>query len=144
MYVVLPAAGICQDTLIQCQSHAQQTSAHFSTPSTPTSTINQPTPGPELPLEDFNRYALLLDVDGNAWSDRYRLLTHFNTPVLKQASNLTAFFEHLMAPGVVVEQYAPDLSDLPVRARQLLDELQQQPDRLVKMAGEGEGVRVRL
>lgn len=94
-------------------------------------------PGPELPLEDFNRYALLLDVDGNAWSDRYRLLAHFNTPVLKQASNLTAFFEHVMAPGAVVEQYAADLSDLPVRVRQLLEELQQQPDRLLRMAGEG-------
>jgi hypothetical protein len=91
--------------------------------------------GPELPLEDFNRYALLLDVDGNAWSDRYRLLAHFNTPVLKQASNLTAFFEHVMAPGAAVEQYAPDLSDLPARARQLLEELQQQPGRLMRMAG---------
>jgi hypothetical protein len=93
--------------------------------------------GPELPLEDFNHYALLLDVDGNAWSDRYRLLAHFNTPVLKQASNLTAFFEHVMAPGAVVEQYSADLSDLPVRARQLLGELRQQPDRLMRMAGEG-------
>lgn len=92
-------------------------------------------PGPELPLEDSNKYALLLDVDGNAWSDRYRLLAHFNTPVLKQASNLTAFFEHLMPPGAVVEQCAADLSDLPVRARQLLGELQQQPDRLLRMAG---------
>lgn len=95
--------------------------------------------GPELPLEDFNRYALLLDIDGNAWSDRYRLLAHFNTPVLKQASNLTAFFEHVMAPGTVMEQYAADLSDLLVRARQLLGEVQQQPDRMLRMAGETTG-----
>jgi hypothetical protein len=93
--------------------------------------------GPELPLEDFNRYALLLDIDGNAWSDRYRLYAHMNTPVLKQASNLTGFFEHVMAPGAVLEQYAPDLSDLPVRARQLLLEMQQQPGRVLRMAGEG-------
>jgi hypothetical protein len=88
-------------------------------------------------LEDFNHYALLLDIDGNAWSDRYRLYTHMNTPVLKQASNLTGFFEHVMAPGAVLEQYAPDLSDLPTRARQLLREMQQQPGRLLRMAGEG-------
>lgn len=92
--------------------------------------------GPELPLEDFNRYALLLDIDGNAWSDRYRVYAHMNTPVLKQASNLTGFFEHVMAPGAVLEQYAPDLSDLPLRARQLLQEMQQQPGRLLRMAGE--------
>jgi hypothetical protein len=42
-----------------------------------------------------------------------------------------------MAPGAVLEQYAADLSDLPVRARQLLGELQQQPDRLMWLAGEG-------
>lgn len=41
-----------------------------------------------MPLEDANRYALLLDVDGNGWSDRYRLLAHFNTPLLKQARAL--------------------------------------------------------
>lgn len=76
-----------------------------------------------------------MDIDGNGWSDRYRLLSHFNTPVLKQASNLTAFFEHVIAPGTVVEHYAPDLSDLPVRARALLEELRRSPARLIRMAG---------
>jgi hypothetical protein len=32
---------------------------------------------------------MILDVDGNGWSDRFRLISHFNTPILKQASNLT-------------------------------------------------------
>jgi hypothetical protein len=41
--------------------------------------------GPRLALEDFNNFALIVDVDGNGWSDRMRLLAHFNTPVLKQA-----------------------------------------------------------
>lgn len=92
--------------------------------------------GPELPLEEFNRYALLLDIDGNGWSDRYRLFAHFNTPVLKQASNLTAFFEHLAAPGgAMVEHYAHDLSDLPQRAAALLAELRDSPERLLRMAG---------
>lgn len=89
--------------------------------------------GPPLPLESFNRYSLVLDIDGNGWSDRYRLLAHANTPVLKQASNLTAFFEHLAAPGAVVQHYAADLSDLPVRVRAVL---QQQPAELLRMAGE--------
>lgn len=31
------------------------------------------------------RYAFVVDVDGNGWSDRLRLLAHFNTPILKQA-----------------------------------------------------------
>jgi hypothetical protein len=75
----------------------------------------------------------VLDIDGNGWSDRYRLLAHANTPVLKQASNLTAFFEHLAAPGLVVQHYSHDLSDLPVRVRGLL---QQQPGELRRMAGE--------
>jgi hypothetical protein len=95
-----------------------------------------PPTGPPLPLEDANRYALLLDIDGNAWSDRFRLFAHFNTPVLKQASNLTAFFEHLMPPGgAAVEHYAHDLSDLLARAQELLQELQREPDRLLRMAG---------
>ena len=42
-----------------------------------------------MPLEEFNKYQMILDVDGNGWSDRYRLISHFNTPILKQASNLT-------------------------------------------------------
>jgi hypothetical protein len=92
-----------------------------------------PPPGPTLPLEAFNRYAVVLDIDGNSWSDRYRLLAHANTPVLKQASNLTAFFEHLAVPGRVVQHYAHDLSDLPVVVRGLL---QQQPRELARMAGE--------
>ena len=92
-------------------------------------------PGDRLQLEECNRYSLLVDIEGNAWSDRYRLLSHFNTPVLKQASNLTAFFEHIFAPGLVVEQYNHDLADLPVRVAALLQELQQQPARLLRMAG---------
>eukprot|EP00878_Enallax_costatus_P026966 GHUV01028982.1.p1 GENE.GHUV01028982.1~~GHUV01028982.1.p1 ORF type:complete len:289 (+),score=69.74 GHUV01028982.1:348-1214(+) len=97
-------------------------------------------PGPQLPLEDFNKYALVLDIDGNGWSDRYRLLSHFNTPVLKQASNLTAFFEHLVAPGTVVDHYAHDLSDLPVRVKTLLKELQSSPTRLIRMAEQQQGL----
>lgn len=79
-------------------------------------------PGNNIPLEDFNNYSVLLDMDGNAWSDRFRIFSHFNTPIMKQASNLTAFHEHIMAPGVVVEQFASDLHDLPIRVQQVLEQ----------------------
>jgi hypothetical protein len=45
--------------------------------------------GPPLALEALNGFAVALDVDGNGWSDRYRLLAHGNTPVLKQVGVLS-------------------------------------------------------
>ncbi len=39
---------------------------------------------PRLPLEDYNKAAVILDVDGNAWSDRLSMIVHFPTPLLKQ------------------------------------------------------------
>ncbi len=36
---------------------------------------------------------------------RFGQLMHFNTPVLKQRSNFSAFFEHLVAPGAIIESY---------------------------------------
>jgi hypothetical protein len=78
--------------------------------------------GDWIGFEDFNRYCAILDVDGNGWSDRFGQLVHFNTPILKVASNFTAYFEHLMAPGAVIEQYARDLSDLPDKAAQLVED----------------------
>ncbi|KXZ48787.1 hypothetical protein GPECTOR_25g371 [Gonium pectorale] len=69
--------------------------------------------GPQMPSEDYNRYCVIIDVDGNGWSDRFgTALIHYPTPVLKMASNYSAFFEHLYAPGVAIEQFSPDLSDL--------------------------------
>ena len=41
---------------------------------------------------------------------RFVQLSQFNTPVLKQASNASAFFEHLAAPSWVVEHFANDLT----------------------------------
>jgi hypothetical protein len=41
--------------------------------------------GSHVAFEDNNKYALLLDVDGNGWSDRLVRMAHFNTPILKQA-----------------------------------------------------------
>lgn len=46
-----------------------------------------------------------MDLDGNGWSDRYARLVAFPTPILKQATNHTAFFEHLLAPGHALEHF---------------------------------------
>ena len=35
---------------------------------------------------DFNEYCVIIDVDGNGWSDRFAQLVQFNTPVLKARS----------------------------------------------------------
>jgi len=98
--------------------------------------------GSKVPLEDLNKYQMILDVDGNGWSDRFRLISHFNTPILKQASNLTGYFEHLMAPGVIVEHYHHELIDLPSRAAALLQEIQQPAgrQRLLRMAEQQQGL----
>lgn len=39
---------------------------------------------PPVNMEDFNKAAVILDLDGNGWSDRWARLLHFNTFVLKQ------------------------------------------------------------
>ncbi|GLC37035.1 hypothetical protein PLESTB_001398700 [Pleodorina starrii] len=80
--------------------------------------------GAWIRLEKFNQHCAILDVDGNGWSDRFGQLVHFNTPILKLASNHTGFFEHLMAPNVAIDQFSKDLSDLPEKARQLIADCQ--------------------
>lgn len=39
-----------------------------------------------LPLEDYNKYAFVMDVDGGGWSGRYAYFLLSNTPVIKQVS----------------------------------------------------------
>jgi hypothetical protein len=85
---------------------------------------------PVAPADQSNAWAVVVDADGNGWSDRFRHLALFSTPVLKQASNRTAFFEHVVAAPFVaegfnattglVDAFAPDAFDLPVKARALL------------------------
>lgn len=91
--------------------------------------------GSEVALEDYNTAAIIMDVDGNGWSDRMSRLVHFsNSPVLKQASNNTAFYEHLLAPGHNIEHYHNDLSNLKDRAHELIAEWKASPARLVRQA----------
>lgn len=79
--------------------------------------------GSWIGFEEFNQYCAILDLDGNGWSDRFGQLVHFNTPILKLASNHTGFFEHLFAPDVAIGQFH-DLSDLERKAREMVDDCQ--------------------
>lgn len=80
--------------------------------------------GARAELEDAGRYALALDLDGNGWSDRLRALALAGTtPILKQATNVSGFGDHLFPPrGAALEAFAPDLRDLAPRAEALLAE----------------------
>jgi hypothetical protein len=43
--------------------------------------------GPRMPIEDFNNYVGVIDVDGYGWSDRFAQLVFSNTPIVKQVGN---------------------------------------------------------
>lgn len=43
-----------------------------------------PTPAERMALEDFNKYSVILDIDGRAWSSRIAFLLLQGTPILKQ------------------------------------------------------------
>ncbi|GIM01759.1 hypothetical protein Vretimale_6544 [Volvox reticuliferus] len=82
--------------------------------------------GDRIDSEDYNRYSAIIDVDGNGWSDRFgHALIHYSTPVLKMASNNTAFFEHLFAPGVTFLQFSPSLEDLVEKASEVVSDVRQ-------------------
>ena len=58
-------------------------------------------------------YCVVMDLDGNGWSDRFMSsLIHFPTPVLKLATNRTAFFEHMYPPGLPFEQLHPQMDGI--------------------------------
>jgi hypothetical protein len=70
-----------------------------------------------VPTEDFNKYCVVVDLDGNGWSDRFgSLLNHYATPILRMKSNHTAFFEGLYEAGETFEQFQ-DLDELLEKAR---------------------------
>lgn len=37
-----------------------------------------------MELEDYNKAAVIMDVDGNGWSDRLSRIVHYPSPILKQ------------------------------------------------------------
>jgi hypothetical protein len=78
-----------------------------------------PRPPVYIPMEDYNRYAAVLDVDGNGWSSRLlSLLSGASArPVLKQSTPLAAGYEHLFAPGRHLAHFRGDLRDVDDVAR---------------------------
>ena len=65
-----------------------------------------------MPSESFNNYAAVIDLDGNAWSDRLPMLLMSNTPILKQEySAWTEYFGHLLTEEHVTF-FKDDLSDI--------------------------------
>lgn len=63
-------------------------------------------------FDAFNRYGAVLDLDGNAWSDRFSRLLFFNTPILKQKSPWKEYFAHFEELNDIVIPFERNLSDL--------------------------------
>lgn len=83
---------------------------------------------PEIKIEDFNKYMAIIDVDGNAWSDRFGHLASFNTPILKQYSKRhREYFGHLLRNGTHVLFFRDDLTDFIPIVRAALSECQKTP-----------------
>ena len=76
---------------------------------------------PFLPIDDFNRYAVILDLDGNAWSDRFSKLLFYATPILKQQSPWKDYFARLVEPLVSDSTFHRNLSDLVPKVEQILE-----------------------
>jgi hypothetical protein len=86
------------------------------------SSSSLPRPPLYLAMEDFSRYAAVLDIDGNGWSARLWALllgASASRPLLKQASAHAAYYEHLFAPapGRHLAHFRADLRDVADVAR---------------------------
>eukprot|EP00210_Caulerpa_lentillifera_P005987 g5722.t1 len=67
----------------------------------------------DLSLEEYNKYAAVIDLDGNAWSDLIALFLSANTPIFKQEySHWSDFFGHLLTDNKNVVFFKDDLTDL--------------------------------
>lgn len=73
----------------------------------------------------FNEYAAVLDIDGNAWSDRFSRLLFFNTPILKQQSPWKEYFAHLDDLDDIVISFQRNLSDLIPTIQSVLESYKQ-------------------
>eukprot|EP00210_Caulerpa_lentillifera_P005962 g5697.t1 len=45
-----------------------------------------------IEFDEFNKYGFVIDMDGNAWSDRFHFLLFTNRPILKQKSPYNEYF----------------------------------------------------
>jgi hypothetical protein len=73
-----------------------------------------------MAMEDFQRYQVILDMDGNSWSSRFGKLLCYNSVVLKMKPDHVDYFFYDLIPWV---HYIPvnDMDDLLEKARFALD-----------------------
>jgi len=77
---------------------------------------------PSMPMEEFQRYRAVLDVDGNSWSARFGALLCYESVVLKVEPRYVDYFH--LRDLVEWRHYVPvryDLSDLEEKARWAAD-----------------------
>jgi len=90
-----------------------------------------------IPFEDFNKYAAVIDLDGNSWSDRFSRLLTGNTPILKQEySDWREYFSHFVSDREHVIYFKEDLSDLPETVNEVLSMDKLEKERLMNNAFE--------
>jgi len=53
-----------------------------------------------IPFEDFQKYRTVMDVDGNAWSERFNKLLCMNTPVIKVQPTFLNYLDFTATPHV--------------------------------------------
>lgn len=74
-----------------------------------------------LSMEEYNQYAAVIDLDGNAWSDLVALFLSANTPIFKQEyTHWSDFFGHLLTDDKNVIFFKDDLTDLVTKVDELL------------------------
>lgn len=64
------------------------------------------------PMEDFQKYLAILDMDGNSWSSRFGTLLCYNSVVIKIESKYVDYFHYDLKPWTHYVPVRDDLSDL--------------------------------
>ena len=65
-----------------------------------------------MPIEDFQKYAAVVDVDGNAWSSRFATLLCMDSVVLKVEPTMVDYFHFQLEPWIHYIPVSSDLHDL--------------------------------
>lgn len=76
----------------------------------------------KMPMQDFQRYRAILDIDGNSWSSRFGKLLCYNSVIIKVEPKLVDYF-HLkyLVPWKHFVPVRYDLSDLEEKAKFVMD-----------------------
>lgn len=83
-----------------------------------------PTVG-RMAFSDFNRFGVILDMDGNAWSDRFSRLLFSNRPIVKQESPYKEFFRFDPHPKLATF-FERNLTNLVEQTKSVLDKFKTQ------------------